>query len=87
MVARRADLAGLPYWPRLLSREQAAAYLGVSPGTFDKEVQDGLWPAAERHGNRLLWDRLLLDRTQDERSGLVPKSTPSKGGVEWEEWK
>ncbi len=26
MTARRSDLSDLPDWPRLLSREQAAAY-------------------------------------------------------------
>ena len=28
-------LPELPYWPRYLSREQAAMYVGVSPDTFD----------------------------------------------------
>ena len=32
------------YCPRWLSREQAAAYGGVSTATFDKEVSDGIRP-------------------------------------------
>ena len=36
--------AGLPYWPRILRREQAAAYVGVSAGTFDIEVKEGRAP-------------------------------------------
>lgn len=89
MAARRADLADLPYWPRMLSREQAAAYVGVSAGTFEKEVADGVWPGGERRGARVLWDRALLDRTQDERSGLLAQSAglPVPEGREWDGWK
>jgi hypothetical protein len=34
-------LADLGIAPRLLKREQAAAYLSVSPNTFDEMVRDG----------------------------------------------
>ena len=71
MAARRSDMAGLPYWPRCLSRDQAAAYVGVSPGKFDQEVEAGIWPPGEHRGGRVLWDRTLLDMAQDRRSGLV----------------
>lgn len=76
MAAKVTDLNGLPYWPRLLSRDQAARYVGVSATQFSKEVAAGRWPAPERRGpagtcsGRLLWDRVLLDQRQDERSGL-----------------
>lgn len=46
MAARVSDLEGLPYWPRMLSRAQAASYVGVSPGQFAKEVEEGRWPEA-----------------------------------------
>lgn len=90
MAARRTDLADLPNWPRLLSREQAAAYVGVSAGTFDKEVSDGIWPAGERRGSRVLWDRALIDRKQDERSGLLAQSAGLllvPEDREWDGWK
>ena len=61
MTARPEDLAGLPGWPRLLSRRQAACYLGVSPGTLDAHV--GITPL--RVGGRRLWDRSVLDRYVD----------------------
>lgn len=94
MAARVSDLEGLPYWPRMLSRDQAARYVGVSPGQFAKEVEEGRWPEPERRGGegrrtaRLLWDRLLLDRRQDERSGLVQHSstTGTAGADEWARW-
>lgn len=59
--------------PRYLSREEAAAYLGVSPETFDREVEAGWWPSARRRGEkgtRLTWDRLALDAAADQASGL-----------------
>jgi hypothetical protein len=78
MAAKRADIADLPFWPRCLSRDQAAAYVGVSPGKFDEEVASGVWPSGERRGGRVLWDRALLDMAQDARSGLVaPLGSPA----------
>ncbi len=62
----------LPGWPRLLRRELAAAYCGVSPGTFDRLVRDGRFPAPIRSGLRIAqWDRLALDRIIDLRSGIA----------------
>lgn len=89
MTAQKSDMAALPNWPRCLSREQAAAYVGVSPGTFDKEVAAGLWPPGQVRGRRVLWDRRLIDRAQDERSGLMAISSPvadAEAGL-WDAWK
>jgi predicted DNA-binding transcriptional regulator AlpA len=47
--------------PRGLSREQAAAYVGVSPSLFDTLVKDGRMPAPKRINARTVWDRLQLD--------------------------
>lgn len=60
MAARRADLIDLPAWPRLLSREQAAAYLGVTGPTLD-----GFVIASQKVGGRRLYDRLVLDQWAD----------------------
>ncbi|EHM01392.1 hypothetical protein HMPREF9946_02131 [Acetobacteraceae bacterium AT-5844] len=60
--------------PRYLSREEAAAYLGVSPDTFDDEVASGMWPAARRRGSkgaRLTWDRKVLDAFADQAAGIA----------------
>jgi len=43
--------------PRGLSREQAAAYVGISPSLF----KDGRMPAPKRINSRTIWDRLQLD--------------------------
>lgn len=80
MTARKADLAGLPNWPRLLSRDHAAAYVGLSPNTFDD------WAAGLPRltfGKRLLWDRKVLDRHADNLSGLLADEGPGLGGIKW----
>lgn len=47
--------------PRGLNRVEAARYVGVSPGTFDKLVADGQMPAPKKVGARLIFDRHALD--------------------------
>ena len=47
--------------PRGLSREEAAAYIGVSPTLFDTLVKDGRMPGPKRINSRVVWDRLKLD--------------------------
>lgn len=47
--------------PRGLSREQSAAYVGVSPSFFDMLVKDGRMPGPMRMNTRVVWDRLKLD--------------------------
>ena len=47
--------------PRGLSREQAAAYVGISPSLF----KDGRMPAPKRINSRTVWDRFLLDEAFD----------------------
>ena len=51
--------ASLP--PRGLSREIAAAYIGVGSTKFDQMVKDGAMPRPRIHGARRLWDRSELD--------------------------
>lgn len=40
-----------------LRREQAADYVGVSPGTFDEMVGDGRMPEPRPINSCLTWDR------------------------------
>lgn len=48
--------------PRGLSREQAAAYVGVSATTFDMMIRSGLMPRPKMVGVRKLWDLHALDK-------------------------
>jgi predicted DNA-binding transcriptional regulator AlpA len=53
--------------PRILRREAAAAYVGVSPNTFDQMVKAGKMPRPKRITDRLKgFDRNLLDRSIDD---------------------
>ncbi|GBQ46112.1 hypothetical protein AA15973_0804 [Komagataeibacter sucrofermentans DSM 15973] len=68
-----AGAESLPFWPRYLTKELAARYLGVSTSTFDDEVKQGWWPPARPRGGRggrLTWDRNLLDLYADQASGI-----------------
>ena len=51
--------------PRGLSRRQAAAYVGVSPTTFNAMVADGRMPKPKQIGKRRVWDRHQLDAAFD----------------------
>jgi predicted DNA-binding transcriptional regulator AlpA len=51
--------------PRLVSREAAAAYFGISATMFDKLVISGTAPQPKRIGTRKLWDVRALDAAVD----------------------
>jgi hypothetical protein len=48
--------------PRGLSRDQAAAYVGVGVTKFNEMVEDGRMPKPKHVDTRLLWDRYALDQ-------------------------
>ena len=51
--------------PRGLSRVEAARYVGVSPTTFDKMVDDKIMPPPIRVYARTLWDIRAIDAAFD----------------------
>jgi predicted DNA-binding transcriptional regulator AlpA len=59
--------------PRGLSREQAAAYVGISPSLFDMLVKDRRMPAPKRINARTVWDRVQVD----EAFAALPSSETS----------
>lgn len=60
--------------PRLLNREQAAAYCGVGPDLFERSCP--VRPV-RAFGNRVLWDVAALDRWLDAESGLIANPVPA----------
>ena len=57
-------------------QEVAAVYLGIGVRRFREDVAAGLLPQPEKHGKRVVWDRIALDRHRDkklEASGLTPQ--------------
>ena len=76
MVRERSLPPGMT--PRLLSREAAATYCGISPTAFDEHVAQAVKPI--EIGRRDLWDVKALDRWLDQQSGLAhPVDTRSVG--------
>src|SRR5882757_8996255 len=61
MVKRDPNVLPQSLAPRGLSREQAAAYVGISPSLFDVLVKDGRMPKPMRINARTVWDRVRLD--------------------------
>lgn len=55
----------LPPAARLLSRVQAANYIGVSPVTFDRVMDEGSMPKPKRIFSRKVWDVRKLDSAID----------------------
>ena len=53
------------FTPRGLRREDAAAYIGVSPSKFDQWVERGVMPKPKRVDRIVLWDRKALDAAFD----------------------
>lgn len=71
--AQRAEVLPLSLPPRGLAREQAAAYIGVSPSLFDTMVVDGRMPKPKKANARTIWDRLALDRAFTRLPGGDPE--------------
>jgi len=55
----------LPFVPRGLNREQAAAYVGVGTTLFDAMVAEGKMPKPFCVRARRIWDRHRLDLAID----------------------
>jgi hypothetical protein len=72
-MARKLGLpAGMT--PRLLSREAAARYVGLSSGAFVAEVAAGTFPAPFllKRTRRHLWDVRALDAAMDSAGRSLP---------------
>jgi excisionase family DNA binding protein len=55
---------------RVFSRDEAASYVGVSPGHFKKLVNDGVMPAPlATYGRARRWDKSALDQALDSARG------------------
>jgi predicted DNA-binding transcriptional regulator AlpA len=63
-----------PPTPRLLGAAYAAAFLGISPRTFEKLWRKNDLPSPHRIGRRLLWDVKALECFVDRLSGLNEKA-------------
>lgn len=62
----RSISRSLPRWPRGLSRDDSAIYVGVSISKFDEMVSDGRMPKPKKIDKRLVWDILRIDAAFDQ---------------------
>ena len=73
--------------PRGINREQAAAYIGVSPATFDKLVVAGAMPRPRMAESRKVWDLVELDRAFDdlphEGASIVATNAAGSAVSDW----
>lgn len=82
-MARRSPVPLPPtIAPRGLTREQAAAYVGLSGTAFDKARIDRKFPGPTLPGGR--WDLVLLNLAMDRLSGIL---THNEAASPYEAWK
>jgi predicted DNA-binding transcriptional regulator AlpA len=66
-----AAMSDIAVAPRVMSRKEAAAYVGLGVDAFNQEVQSGTFPAplALARTRRAVWDRVALDKALDAQMG------------------
>jgi len=67
-------LADMPDWPAMLSRAEAAAYVGVSVETFEAEMVEGKWPEGIPRGAK--GGKLTCSRAGMSDASMQPRSRP-----------
>ena len=72
---------------RVYSRSEAASYVGVSPGFFDKLVRRGAMPPPLQMLGVRRWDRAALDRALDMMSGLVHHAETDNASSAYDSWR
>jgi predicted DNA-binding transcriptional regulator AlpA len=70
---------------RLVSRDQAASYCGLSVSTFSNWVKIGRLPSALSGTSR--WDLKAIDLALDSLSGLLRTQTPDVATSALDEWR
>lgn len=78
-MASATSAAALRSVPRRgLRKDEAAAYIGVSPSKFDQLVNEKKMPSPFKIDGCVIWDIRTLDAAFDEISGLG-----NGGGDDW----
>jgi predicted DNA-binding transcriptional regulator AlpA len=60
-----------PFWPRMMKRATACAYLDLSPAELEREVAAGRLPHPLMLGNGLHWSRAEIDTYLERLSGAA----------------
>lgn len=80
-MAPRPVFANVGIAPRLLTREQAAAYCSVSARGFSEWVKAGKMPGPVIGTAR--WDRRAIDAVLDKASGLETRGAQEDAFDRW----
>lgn len=59
----------IPHWPAMMKRATAAAYLDMSPASFENEILLGRIPHGVMFGGREHWRKDALDKALDQLTG------------------
>ncbi len=70
---------------RGMTREEAAAYVGLSPSAFDSARKTQQYPDHTLPGRR--YDRRLLDARMDALSGIKPEGSEAPAVSALDEWR
>ena len=81
--AERINALPLSLAPRGLSREETAAYIGVSPAKLDEMVADMRMPRPRKVDARRLWDRHELDAAFSALPHEGGEPTPESADDPW----
>lgn len=63
--------AHVPFWPRMMKRATACAYLDLSAAEFEREIAAGHLPHPVKLGNTEHWSRSQLDEHIDRLTGAA----------------
>ena len=74
----------LPYWPRALGAEWAAAYVGLSVTTFREGVAPSV-PPFHLSERRLAWLRDDLDAWLEKQAGRKPGTAEDLAPNPWDD--
>jgi predicted DNA-binding transcriptional regulator AlpA len=74
-MSRIAKVSKQAIEPRGLSRDDAAAYLGIGATLFDRLVSEERLPKSARLDGRIIWDRRQLDCFLDSLFEEEPVTT------------
>ena len=85
-AAKRGGIVGSfpQLCPRGLSRDQAAAYVGVGVTKFSEMVEDGRMPPPKHVDGRVIWDRHALDQAFEALDADDTDDT-AKAKRDWED--
>lgn len=70
-----------PFWPRMMKRATACAYLDLSAAELEREINAGRIPHPVMFGNVLHWSRAEIDTYLERLTGEAGPTDDWRAGV------